>query len=38
VVPTIVLSSPKITRRLTTDGFARRVDQRFQECLRRGSG
>jgi hypothetical protein len=38
VVPTIVLSSPKITRRFTTEGFARRVDQRFQECLRRGAG
>jgi hypothetical protein len=38
VVPTIVLSSPKITRRFTTDGFAHRVDQRFQECLRRGGG
>ena len=37
VVPTIVLSSPKITRRFTTEGFARRVDQRFQECLRRGA-
>jgi hypothetical protein len=35
VVPTIVLSSPKITRRLTTGGFAHRVDQRFQDCLRR---
>ena len=35
VVPDIVLHSPKITRRLTTDWFAHRVDERFQACLRR---
>ena len=35
VVPTIVLSSPKITRHLTTDWFAHRVEARFEECLRR---
>jgi len=37
VVPTIVLSGPKITRRFTTEGFARRVDQRFHDCLLRGA-
>ncbi len=35
VMPRIVLQSPKITRRLTTEWFARRVDERFQRCLRR---
>ena len=35
VVPTIELSSPKITRHLTTDWFAHRVDARFHDCLRR---
>jgi len=37
VVPTIELSSPKITRHLTTDWFAHRVDERFHECLRRNA-
>lgn len=35
VIPRIVLKSPKITRRLTTEWFARRVDDRFKRCLQR---
>jgi hypothetical protein len=35
VVPRIVLKSPKITRKLTTDWFARRVDDRYERCLKR---
>jgi hypothetical protein len=35
VVPRIKLQGPKITRRLTTDWYAHRVDERFQRCLSR---
>jgi hypothetical protein len=33
MVPRIRLESPKITRNLTTDWFARRVDDRYGRCL-----
>ena len=36
VMPRIVLKSPKITRKLTTEWFARRVDERYKRCLARG--
>jgi hypothetical protein len=32
VLPRIRLQSPKITRKLTTEWFARRVDERYQRC------
>lgn len=35
VVPRITLHSPKITRKLTTEWFATRVDQRHRRCLAR---
>ena len=35
VVPRIRLESPKITRKLTTEWFARRVDERYEKCLAR---
>jgi hypothetical protein len=33
MVPRIALKSPKITRDLTTDWFARRVETRYERCL-----
>jgi hypothetical protein len=33
VVPQIRLEGPKISRKLTTDWYARRVDERFRRCL-----
>lgn len=35
VIPRITLESPKITRTLTTEWFADRVQQRYQRCVNR---
>lgn len=37
VVPSIALRSPKITRKLTTEWFANRVDERHRRCVARGA-
>jgi hypothetical protein len=34
-VPRIPLTSPKITRPLTTDWFASRVESRYEACMQR---
>lgn len=36
-MPAISLKSPKITRKLTTEWFARRVEDRYRKCLARDS-
>jgi hypothetical protein len=37
VLPRILLQSPKITRKLTTEWFAQRVDERHKRCMARVS-
>jgi hypothetical protein len=37
VLPRIRLHGPKITRPLTTEWFARRVEERYQRCRRKGA-
>jgi Protein of unknown function (DUF1615) len=36
-LPRIKLKSPKITRNLTTEWFAKRVNERYKQCVARGS-
>ena len=37
MMPSIDLKSPKITRKLTTEWFAKRVNTRYVKCLARDS-
>ena len=37
-MPRIRLDSPKITRALTTEWFATRVDKRYRNCMARAAG
>ncbi len=37
-MPQIDLKSPKISRKLTTEWFARRVEGRYRNCLARAGG
>jgi hypothetical protein len=37
MLPQIRLTSPKISRQLSTEWFAKRVDQRYRRCLARAS-
>jgi hypothetical protein len=37
LVPRISLESPKITRKLTTEWFANKVDQRYRACMARAT-
>ena len=36
-IPRIKLNSPKITRDLTTEWFAKRVNERYKQCMARGA-
>lgn len=38
MLPRIRLESAKITRKLTTEWFANRVNERYRQCLARGTG